>query len=64
MECDKGSICKENTHKVITLKGAQEWWQGVEQTDLPVTIEQRTSAGGRVAIKIYNKDSKLIHNRG
>jgi hypothetical protein len=63
MECDKGSICKESTHKVTTIKGALGWWDGVQESDLPITIEQRTSAGGRVAIKIYS-GSKLIHQRG
>jgi len=49
---------------VKTADKATEWFDGVTENDLPLTIRQTTSSDGRVMIKVYDKDKKLIHQRG
>ena len=64
MECPKGSECKESSHEVKTAKKATEWFDGANESDLPLTVRQVTSADGRVMIKVYDRNKKLIHQRG
>lgn len=64
MECPKGSECRESSHAVKTADKATEWFDGVSENDLPLTIRQTTSSDGRVMIRVYDKDKKLIHQRG
>lgn len=64
MECSKGSTCTESTHKVTTISKAQEWLSSANVTDLPIRIEQRKSAGGRLFISIFNNNGALIGRRG
>lgn len=64
MECSRGSICVESTHKVKTYDMAQAWCSDVQVSDLPVTIQQFTASGGRVLIRIFDKDGSLIYSKG
>jgi len=64
MECPKGSECKESSHQVKTAQKATEWFDGVTENDLPLTIRQVTSSDGRVMIKVYDRNQNLIHKRG
>ena len=64
MECPKGSEMKQSSHQVLTLEKAKEWFAGTLNYDLPITIVQNTSAEGRVMIKVYDNNNKLIHQRG
>ena len=64
MICPKGSECTETTHEVKTMAGAREWFDNVNESDLPIIVNQVKSTDGRLMIKIYSKDKQLIHSRG
>lgn len=64
MECPRGSSCTESTHEVKTMVKAQEWCAVASQGDLPLQIEQMKSQDGRLMVKIYNCNGKLIESRG
>lgn len=64
MECPKGSTCTESSHEVKTLDKALEWYPGCDETDLPIRIEQRKGAGGRIFARIYNVNNHIIYKRG
>jgi len=49
MQCKCGGETRPSTHIVKTLKGAREWDDSCEETDLPIRIDQDKCAGcGRV----------------
>jgi len=60
----RGGELTESTHEVKTLAKALEWMPRVKHGDLPITITQHKTRGGRVGIRIYSSDNKLIHSRG
>lgn len=64
MICPKGSECTETTHDVKTIAVAREWFDGVNVSDLPITVNQVKSSNGRLMLKIYSKDKQLIYSRG
>lgn len=64
MICQKGSECSETTHEVKTMAAAIEWFTGVTEDDLPITVNQIKSIEGRLMIKVYSNDKRLIHRRG
>ena len=64
MICDRGSDVTETEHEVKTLNKAKEWYAGVTEIQLPVTIRQYTSRSGRCMIKVFDVNKKQIHQRG
>jgi hypothetical protein len=64
MECDRGSVCKEQSHTVKTIDKAREWFPDAEIIDLPLRIEQRISSSGRIYARFFNKAGKLIGTKG
>lgn len=64
MECPRGSSCTESEHEVKTIAKAQEWFEGAQESDLPIKVNQVKAANGRLAISIYSNYGKLIHKRG
>lgn len=64
MECQRGSICTESTHEVKTMQKAQEWYQDVKESDLPITVYSSASSNGRLYARIYGVKGNLIHVRG
>ncbi len=64
MECPRGSMCKESTHQVITIKTALEWFSGAKVEDLPLTVQQQTAANGRIHAKVFGNDGELLYTRG
>ena len=57
-------MCIESDHIVKTLDKANEWFNGVSENDLPVTINQVKSSNGRLMVKVFSSGNKLIHRRG
>ena len=64
MECPRGSVCKETEHTVKTLKMAKEWLKWVDESMLPIKVNQLTAADGRVQITIRDKTGTIVHMRG
>jgi len=64
MESPRGAVCTESTHEVKTLSKGQEWCGITTEADLPIRIEQRRDVGGRLMVRIYNKDNQLMEKRG
>jgi len=59
----RGGTCTETLHSVKTLNKALEWCESCTDSDLPIKIYQQ-SAGGRLRVRIFNKDDKLISSVG
>ena len=64
MLCPRGSTCTEGEHQVKTLTKAREWYEGVVEADLPITVQKFEASNGRRLVKIYNRENKKIHQRG
>lgn len=64
MECPRGSTCIESSHEVKTLAKAVEWCESATNDDLPIRIEQRKSADGRLMVNIYSDTGQLMERRG
>ena len=64
MLCPRGSLCTESEHEVKTLAKARDWYEGVVEADLPITVQQFKAANGRRLLKIYNRENRKIHQRG
>tara|TARA_R110002020_G_scaffold471791_1_gene699158 strand:+ start:1370 stop:1564 length:195 start_codon:yes stop_codon:yes gene_type:complete len=64
MDSPRGGVCSESTHEVKTLSKGVEWCSATTESDLPLRIEQRKDAGGRLMVRIYNKDNNLMEQRG
>jgi len=64
MNCNKGGQTADRSHNVTTLAKAKEWWPGVLITDLPLTIDQYEAPGGRLHIKIFDRNLVLKSTRG
>jgi hypothetical protein len=64
MQDPKGGYLKESQHKVKTLSGAQSWFTGTIENDLPVTIYQWETSNGRHAYMVKNSEGELVYKRG
>ena len=64
MNCPRGSICTESTHQVKTLTAAKEWFNNINQSQLPATINTFTASGGRLMVSVFDCNNNLIHKRG
>ena len=64
MECPRGKTCIERNHEVYSLKAAQEWFAGVVESDLPVSVNQLEGAGGRLRVTVYSTAGNLLAIRG
>jgi len=64
MICPKGSLCSESTHEVKTLSVAQQWFNDVIESQLPITVNTFNGEGGRLRISVFDCDNNLIHRRG
>lgn len=64
MQCPRGSETKMTEHQVKTLASAKEWFYGVQQYDLPITVRQDITRNGRCMITVYDNNGKKIHQRG
>jgi hypothetical protein len=49
---------------VKTLDIAREWHSEVDESQIPITVNQKTAPDGRVLINVFTNDGKLIHRRG
>ena len=47
-----------------TLTKAREWYEGVVEADLPITVQKFEAGNGRMLVKIYNRENRKIHQRG
>lgn len=57
-------MCSESSHQVKTMAKAAEWFPRVVTSQLPITVDSSTGAGGRVCVRIYSASGKLIERRG
>ena len=57
-------MCTESEHLVKTFAKAKEWYEGVVEDDLPITVQKFKAADGRRLVKIYNRENEKIHQRG
>ena len=64
MDCPRGSICTESTHEVKTIDKAREWLDSAKDEHLPLTINQWKGEGGRIRVKIYDRDKNILETRG
>ena len=64
MMCPRGSICKESTHQAETIDVAQQWFIGVKESDLPITVKGWKSADGRIMYHVLNNMNKLLFKKG
>jgi hypothetical protein len=64
MQDPKGGQLTESSHTVKTLAKALEWFDGVAEDNLPVTIEKKTTSDGRIHYKIIDRSGAVIYRRG
>ena len=64
MENPRGGSCTESTHKVKTIETAREWFDGAQESDLPMTVMQWKAPGGRIAVIFINANGRRIGSRG
>jgi len=64
MICPRGSICTESTHEVKTMGAAINWFAGVKECDLPITVNVHKSSNGRVMFYVRNSSNNLIYKKG
>lgn len=64
MQCPKGGQLTESSHTVKTLAKAKDWYDGVSEKDLPITVEKKTTTDGRIHYKVFDGDGVKIYNKG
>ena len=64
MDNPRGGNCRESTHKVTTLKCAQEWYAKAKESDLPMTVLQWTTPNGRTMAIFSDYNGQIIGEKG
>ena len=59
----RGGPVIESTHTVKTLSKAREWYSQCVESDLPIKVNQQ-DASGRLMVRVYDKNYKMVSSRG
>jgi len=63
MQCKCGSETWTQTHEVISLSSAVSWFPEIEESQLPIMVEQEKCVCTRIMRKIYS-NGELVYRRG